>query len=211
MANSRKSTCFPHVLPDFAVKAALGLAFALLASCSFNYDAASFNEKMSEQTPNVVLDDFEHCVVEDGAVIFRLNAKQASTYETLKETRLKDVSFAEFDPATGEALTSGKSTDAKFFSATEDAEFSGEIQVYSKRNQVGLSGGYLYWNSKKKTLEGRRDRLISISKDDGSVVKGEGFSADAVKKSFAFSGHVSGTLVVPEDEEDANASPGSAK
>jgi len=162
---------------------------------------------MSDQTPNAILQNFEHCVVENGSVIFRMNAQQASTFEALKETRLKDVSFAEFDPQTGKALTSGRASDAKFFSASEDAEFSGDIVFYSKRNETGLSGGYLYWDSKKKTLEGRRDRLISINKDDGSVIKGEGFSANAVKKSFSFSGHVSGSMVVSDDtSESAKAS-----
>lgn len=175
---------------------------ACLASCSFDYGAASLGNGMSDETPNAILQDFQHYVVENGSVIFRMNARQASTFETLKETRLKDVSFAEFDSRTGEALTSGHASDAKFFSATEDAEFSGDIVFYSKRNETGLSGGYLYWDSKKKTLEGRRDRLIAITKDDGSVLKGEGFSADAVKKSFSFSGHVSGTMVVSDDSDE---------
>jgi hypothetical protein len=203
MAKSPETARFSHKSSQFAAAALMAFFIACAASCSFDYGAASLGDGMSDQTPNAELRDFEHCVVENGSVIFRLNAKQASTYETLKETRLTDVSFAEFDPQTGEALTSGKATDAKFFTATEDAEFSGDIEVYSKRNEVGLSGGYLYWNSKKKTLEGRRDRLISISKDDGSVIKGEGFSADAVKKSFAFSGHTSGIIKITDDEDAA--------
>jgi len=202
MEKSRKTDCFTRMGLKCALIPLMAVFAACLASCSFDYGAASLGEGMSDQTPNAVLQDFRHCVVEDGSVIFRMNAKQASTFETLKETRLKDVSFAEFDPQTGAALTSGRASDAKFFSATEDAEFSGDIVLYSQRNEVGLSGGYLYWDSKKKTLEGRRDRLISITKDDGSIIKGEGFSADAVRKSFSFSGHVSGTMAVSDDTSE---------
>lgn len=174
---------------------------SLLSSCSFDYGEAALDQDMSEEIPNAILDGFEHSVVENGKVIFRLNARQASIYEGRKETRLKDASFAEFDPDSGQALTSGRASDAVFFTASENAELSGVLSFHSSRNNAGLSGGYLYWDSKKKTLEGRRDRLISISKDDGSVIKGEGFSADAVKRTFSFSGRAEGTMVVQEEEE----------
>lgn len=195
-----RSSAFRRVLLGFAAAAGIALA-AALPSCSFDYGEASLSKDMAEEIPNAVLDAFEHSVVEKGNVIFRLQAKRAAIYETKKETRLTDVSFAEFDAETGEAMTSGHSSSAVFFSSTENAEFSGEIEFYSKRNKAGLNGGYLYWDGKKKTLEGRRDRLISISKDDGSLIKGEGFSADAVKRSFSFSGRTTGTMVVEDKDE----------
>jgi LPS export ABC transporter protein LptC len=187
--------------PAAAGRAIAVIAFVLaVCACSFDYGDVKLEDNLSEETPNSILLNFQHTVVENGKILFRLNALKASIYDTLKETRLTNVSFAEYDPETGAAVTSGRATSAIFFSESENAELSGDISFYSKRNEAGLEGGYLYWDNSKKTLEGRRDRLISILKDDGSIVKGEGFSANAKKRTFSFSGRTSGVLITKDDE-----------
>ena len=193
---------------------ALAAAAALAAGCSFDYGQSSVKDQISEEIPNSILLNFEHTVVQDGKPSFRLNAERAEFYDGKKETRLKNVSFAEYDPKTGAAISTGRSTQAIFYDDSEDAELSGDIVVYSKRSEAGLSGGYLYWDNAKKTLEGRRDRLITITRDDGTEIRGEGFAADARRRSMSFSGRAAGTIVSedksspsPDVSPSADASP----
>jgi LPS export ABC transporter protein LptC len=183
---------------------------ALSAGCSFDYGQASIKEKISEEIPNSILFNFEHTVVENGKPAFRLNAERAEFFDGRKETRLANVSFVEYDSRTGEAISAGRSAQAVFYAETEDAELSGDISVYSKRSEAGLSGGYLYWDNAKKTLEGRRDRLITITRDDGTEIRGEGFTADARRRSMSFSGRAEGTIVsagAPSDSPEPKSSP----
>jgi LPS export ABC transporter protein LptC len=182
--------------------ALIAAAFLLAASCSFDYSQSELSDKMSEEIPNTILENFQHTIVQDGKPSFRLSARRAEAYDSKKETRLKDVSFVEYDSRTGEAITAGTATSAIFFGDTENAELSGSISFYSKRNESGLEGGYLFWDNEKKTLEGRRDRLITITTDDGSVIKGEGFTADARRRSMNFSGHTTGYFETKDSEED---------
>ncbi len=180
-----------------------------MAACTFNYGEADLSDKMSEAVPNTVLENFQHTVMQDGKPAFRLSAARAETYDAKKETRLKGVSFVEYDSRTGEPITAGTAASAVFFGDSENVELSGAIFFYSKRNKFSLEGGYLYWDNAKKTLEGRRDRLITLEGDDGSVIRGEGFTADARRRSMSFSGHTTGTFIV-EDEEEGDASSKSA-
>jgi LPS export ABC transporter protein LptC len=191
----------------------LAAAFLLAASCSFDYSQSELSEKMSEEIPNTILENFQHTIVQDGKPAFRLSAKRAESFDSKKETRLKDVSFVEYDSRTGEPITAGTATSAIFFGDTENAELSGSISFYSKRNESGLEGGYLYWDNAKKTLEGRRDRLITITTDDGSVIKGEGFTADARRRSMDFSGHTTGYFEMKNqgDGEDSDREAGEAR
>ncbi len=181
------------------------LSLFAVAACSFDYGEAKLKDSMEENIPNSILSNFEHTVVDKGQVIFRLNAKEASVFDSLKQTKLSGVSFAEYERNTGKALTSGRASSAIFFTNTESAELSGEILFYSKRNEAALEGGYLYWDNERKTLEGRRDRLISITKDDGSIIRGEGFTANARKRSFSFSGRATGSIQVEDEEEEQSA------
>jgi LPS export ABC transporter protein LptC len=185
--------------------AALLAASLLSGACSFDYGQASLGERLSEDLPNTVLENFEHTVVQDGKPIFRLMAARAETYDTRKETRLREVSFVEYDQRDGQAVTAGRADSAVFFSDTEDAELSGSISFYSKRSGAGLEGGYLYWDAERKVLEGRRDRLITITRDDGSSIRGEGFSADARHRSVSFTGRTSGSIVVADEESGGGA------
>jgi len=171
---------------------ALVLAAAFCAaSCSLGM---SEEAKEPPEAPYAVFADYSHTVVVRGARNFELGAKKAELYDKSKRAILSEVSFAEYDPDTGDLISRGTADSAIYHTDTKDAEFSGSVSLESKRQDVTLAGERLSWSDKEKKLVGGLDRTVSIGRGDGSWVSGAGFEAEARKRSFSFKESVSGTL-----------------
>jgi len=177
---------------------AAGLSLAL-ASCSLGYDG---QVKEAPVLPSAVFSDYSHTIVVRGRPAFTLEADRAEVYAEEKRTVLSAVRFAEYDPDTGDLLSSGSADRAVYWTESEDAELSGAVRLESKRQEAVLEGEYLRWDGEGKRLEGRLDRAVTVRKTDGSWVSGAGFEADARRRSFVFREGVAGVAVPPEDGEE---------
>jgi len=175
-----------HVVSLFTV-------VTLFAACSlagYTVQDASAGEEM----PIGVFTNYSHTVVVRGKKNFELKAVRAELFETSKKTVLSGVSFSEYDPDTGELLSLGHADDAVYHTDTKDADFIGSVRLESKRQDAVLQGEYLHWIDKEKRLEGRLDRVVTISRADGSHVSGAGFMADTRKRAFNFRESVEGRI-----------------
>jgi len=170
-----------------------------LAACSFDYGTGK-GEEGAREPPTATFTDYKHTIVVRGAPSFELKAARAEVYAEEKRTELTGVSFAEYDPDTGDLVSRGRAERALFWSETEDAELSGEVRLESLRQDAVLEGEYLRWDGKGKRLEGRLDRKVTVSRGDGSRVSGAGFEADARRRSFSFREGVEGLVADPEGE-----------
>lgn len=179
--------------------AALGL---LGCACSFDYSAAVLDDELRDDTPNSSMVDFDHSIVENDKVIFRVMAAKAELFEAKKEILLRDAYFIEYDQTSSEPITVGQAKRVRFYTESQNAELSDYLYFYSKRNEASLESGYLFWDNDKKTLEARRDKLVTIKKDDGSNIRGEGFAADLRTRSFSFYGRTDALIVTTEEEDE---------
>jgi LPS export ABC transporter protein LptC len=179
-------------LPPLAAALVAALAAASAASCSLGMTEAP---KELPEAPYAVFAGYAHTAVVRGARNFVLKAERAELYEKSRKAVLSGVSFAEYDPDTGELLSQGTAEGAVYHTDTKDAEFSGSVRLESKRQDAVLEGEKLAWIDKDKKLVGGLDRTVTIGRSDGSRVGGAGFEADSRRRAFSFRGGVSGTIV----------------
>ncbi|RKX80246.1 MAG: LPS export ABC transporter periplasmic protein LptC [Spirochaetes bacterium] len=170
----------------------------LLFSCSLDYEKAMLVEELSEEIPDTIIYNFTQTKVIDGNIRYRVYAARAENYEKRKQTVLTDVHFREYNEE-GEVITEGRADQITFFTETENAQLSGNLDFYSALEEARISGEYLIWNNERKTLSSEKQDLIKIEKDSGSKVMGRGFEADFTQKSIFFSEEVAGEWV---DEEE---------
>jgi len=182
------------------LRAAPIAAAACLASCSLGMAEV---EKELPEAPYAVFTGYSHTAVVRGSKNFELTAERAELYDKSKKAILSDVSFAEYDPDTGELLSKGTAESAIYHTDTKDAEFSGSVRLESKRQDAILEGEKLSWNDKERRLVGGLDRTVTIGRADGSRVSGAGFEADARRRAFSFRGGVNGTVSADEDASGA--------
>jgi len=191
----------PVLLPLF-------LALFSASACSFNYEGA--NAPGSEGLPDAVFHNFDHNVYMGSTKILSLHAGLAESYDRDGSMVLHDVDFSSYSRGSGALAAEGHAESAVFHSGTQDAEFSGSITIRSTQEDASLEAEYLEWKGSDKTLSGGIDRSVTVTRGDGSWLRGAGFVADSRRRSFSFRESVEGVLVAPETgraEEGAAAAP----
>lgn len=177
------------------------IIFLIFAGCSLDYSSLYVSEDMSEEIPDSVLYDFIHTSVKDGLPVFRLSAGTAYIYNKKQETQLTDILFQEYN-GEGAIITEGRADEAIFFTESEDAEFWGNLFFYSLSEEASFETSYLYWNNEEKKLVGRDDDDVRIMRDTGTEILGTGFEAEARTRIVTFSGPVTGTYVLEDEDEE---------
>jgi LPS export ABC transporter protein LptC len=155
----------------------LAIAALCISACSLDYEDAMVQETMAESVPDVVLRNVEHNVVREGKVTAHLEATQATQYEKRNETLLENVYFRESSDE-GELLTEMWADKATWHSDTEDAEASGDIYVHSFKEEAEVYAQSLRWKKADRTLVAGETEQVVLRRDDGSELRGTGFSAD---------------------------------
>lgn len=175
------------------------LAAAALSSCSLDYGPAQIAQKLNENTPDLILYDFQNTSVRHGRKLFQISASYSESFDQKQQQRLSDVEFREFDD-NGAVITSGTAEHALLYVDSNNVELSGRIRFYSETEKATVTCSYLFWDDKARTLTSRPDETVTITKDSGTVLSGRGFSADAARREVKFSGPVSGTVVAKDEE-----------
>ncbi len=182
----------------FLFGAILATAGSLLASCSLDYGPAQIAQKLNENTPDLVLFDFQNTSVRHGHKLFQLSASYSESFDQKQQQNLTDVRFVEFDEK-GNVITRGSADHALLYTDSNNVELSGHIRFHSDTEKATVSCSYLFWNDKARTLTSRPEDTVTIEKDSGTALSGKGFSADVARRDVQFSGPVSGTVVAQDE------------
>jgi len=169
----------------------LYLLSLLIFSCSLEYDS-SVSESLDKSIPTSRLYNVKHVQVQGGVAKVSFEAAQAVVWEDREETELFDFVFNEFS-GDGEIITSGEA-DYLLISDSHDAEIRGNIFGYSQRNEASIRADNLKWIDEKRELSSKVETPVSISMDNGSLLKGRGFSADLYTDTTTFSSGISGHI-----------------
>ncbi len=182
------------------VARALACAAVLAAAaCSIEEGPAAAQEP-AEQIPDTIAIGLVHRVHQDGRLSLELTAARAETWNATKQTILSDARFVQFDD-TGAPATEGQAARVVFHSDTENAEVSGGVRVRSESEKGSVRADSLSWDNKAKLLSAPPQEVITLRKDDGSVLSGSGFQGDFRTRELTFSGPVRGTYVQADQQQ----------
>jgi LPS export ABC transporter protein LptC len=176
------------------------LLLLLCLSCSFDYEGAMVDENLKEETPESILINFSQTAVKEGQKVFEITADTVEIYEGHTRTVAKGLYFLELDED-GSVLTEGWSDRAVYYNETEDAEFSGNIRLYSKKEELTIITDSISWKQEDRLLETPPGSKVSLKKDDGSFLQGTGFEADLRRRAIKFNADVKGYYVLSEEDE----------
>ncbi len=174
------------------------LFFILFYSCSINYDENMLPEKMMENIPDNVLYNFIYTENENGHKSFSIYADKAEIFDKKQQTILTGVVFQQFNKD-NVPVSEGRSDTGIIFTENNNAELTGNLKIYSSSEETELETSYLYWDNDKKTLTGKPDKKIRITKDSGTVITGKGFTGDMKTKIYFLNSEVTGEYVYEEE------------
>jgi LPS export ABC transporter protein LptC len=170
----------------------------LIQSCSMEYDNIEPAQKLGEDIPDNVIENFFYTSVDNGSVVFRLYSQKAENYSQKNETILSQIVFQEYN-INNEIITEGTAQKGLIHTNTDDAELTGSLIIYSSENETEITADYLYWNDSEKTLIGSENGNVKLNRDSGTQISGMGFSGDMKTKLFKFKSTVRGTYHYEED------------
>lgn len=174
------------------------LLLIFVSSCSINYDEAMIGSKILENTPDTILYSFIYTDCENGHKNFSIYADKAETFDQKQQTVLKGLVFQQFDD-NNNVISEGKAYRGIIFTESNNVEITGNLVIYSSREESRINTSGLYWDNDTKTLTGKPDKAITITKDSGTIIRGKGFTGNMKEKIYTLTSDVSGEYVYEEN------------
>ena len=169
----------------------------LITSCSLKYDESVNAE---DKVPEFVFEDTKMIRYENRKATLEVSAASLEQYKNTNETYGKDISFISYDKD-GKVETEGScgiiyaDTQKKLYELYDD------INLYNAAEKMRFYANALRWNGRSEQLTSGRSDMVKIEKDD-TIMRGSGFSASGISKTFSFRGNITGTIETSDDKAD---------
>jgi len=173
------------------------LILILCAGCRLGFDKDAESGELSATIPETILINISQVSVEGGKVISKMDAERLETFKNKNTLEITKLHYKELNK-TGETTTEGVANQATYYTDTENARISGNIHFYSEKEKTGVRAEFLNWDHSKKILTSNEEEKVTVSKDDGSYIKGTGFRTDLRLREITFSGKVEGVYIEEE-------------
>jgi LPS export ABC transporter protein LptC len=171
-----------------------------VTSCSFDYETSDEN---AQRGIVLTMWDMEYVSVSGGNPSLRVRAEEARRYEEKHSMELENFSFERFahpgQSATGSG-PSGLETDARGGARSARIELdtgnfsmNGDVSLESVSEDISIEAESVSWRDKEKALSSPGE--VKITRSDGTVLSGRGFSADTRSKTWELEEAVEGNMV----------------
>ena len=168
----------------------------VLSGCSPEYQELA--ESLDAQTPSLRMEEVVVVSVEEGHERFRIEAEELAEYDSAFRRVLEEAEFTEYDDE-GDVSASGTAKRISFDTRTDDAVLEGGVNFTSIEDETSVAADYLEWNDRLRRLTGSETGEVVLESEDGTRIRGSGFSADFPTRTFRFTGGVAGRYV-PDGE-----------
>jgi LPS export ABC transporter protein LptC len=174
----------------------------LAGSCSFDYGNEAAE---NEDQPDIIMGNVEYVRVRDGDPVVRFRAQLAERYENRQTMELQNFSFEQFYAHGDEINATGRAGNALVELESGNIQLEEGIIISVDSEDITIETDNLSWEDEKRILAGRKESTVDIQRSDGTVFSGQGFSADARSRTWAFTGGVNGTYIDTEEDEEEPA------
>ena len=176
----------------------LCIVFILLSSCSLKYTETVHSE---DKVPEFVFEDTKLVRYENTEPTLEVTAGTLEQYKNSNETYGKNIAFTAYDKK-GQVETEGSCGILFADSGKKLYELYDDIELYNAPEKVRFQASALKWNGRSEQLTSGRSDMVKIEKDD-TIMRGSGFSASAISKTFSFRGNITGTIETTDDKDEA--------
>jgi len=176
--------------------------FALLfTSCSFDYSDQIASDKSQ---PDIVMENVEYVRVRSADPQARLQAERVERYEERRIMELQNFSFEQFGNHGEEVNAYGRAGSASFEIDSGNIRMDNGVRIEVDSEDMAIETERLEWKDKDRLLTAGDKDEVNIYQENGTAFTGTGFHADAWRRTWEFTGNVSGVYVHNDDEEENN-------
>jgi len=177
----------------------LVMAAALVSgSCRLDYKSVEASETEGERVPNLEFYGLNEVIVRNGKPSVILSADSALQFVKSNQSILENASFIELTE-NAETATTLRADTIIINTKTQDATLTGNVETYTITGGTRVQAESLVWTQQVRILNSQPDEWVSITRDDGSSIRGMGFIADMRRNEFSFSERVTGQYVQADE------------
>jgi len=159
-----------------------------LFSCSLKYSEVVDAEG---DVPEMVFVNTDVIRYENDKVNLKMSAEAIEQYKGSSESYARGVSFSSYDD--NEISTEGSCGILYADTSKEIYQLFDDITLINYSDKTKFFADSLRWNKKNEQLVSGTESTVRVEKDD-TVITGKGFAASGFRKSFKFSGEISGEI-----------------
>ena len=177
------------------------ICFVLLNSCSLKYSESVNSE---DKVPEFVFEETKLVRYEKKNPTLEVSAEKLEQYKNSDETYGQNVNFTSYDD-NGKIETEGHCGILFADSNKKLYELYDDINVYNTPEKMRFYANALRWNGRTEQLTSGRGDMVKIEKDD-TIMRGSGFTASGISKTFSFRGNITGTIETSDQASESEES-----
>jgi LPS export ABC transporter protein LptC len=184
------------VKPAPACAMAVFTAVFLVCSCTFDYGETESSER---NLPDLVMEDVEYVRVRSANPIARFSAERAESYEKQGLMKLEKFSFEQYGDRGETTNVAGRAGNASVYIDTGDIFMENGVKLEVESEDIVIETMQINWIDNQRVLSSGEENEVYIYQQNGTSFTGIGLRADARRRTWEFSGPVSGTYVHQEN------------
>jgi len=182
------------------LKPAAVCAFILLInSCTFDYGETESQER---NLPDLVMENVEYVRVRSADPIASFEAERAERYEKRGLMTLENFSFVQYGSRGQSANVTGKAGNASVHIETGDISMVNGVRLEIESEDIIIETQQIDWKDDQKILSSGENNEVVIYQQNGTSITGIGLHADAQRRTWEFTGPVSGVYHHDDNEEN---------
>ena len=166
-------------------------------SCSLKYEGPV---SVESKVPEFIFQDTAMSRYQSSKIKLHVTAERLEQYKTNSETYAKGVNFSTFD-SDGNISTKGSCGYLSIDAEKKLYEMYDNIELENISEKTKFYANTLKWNERTEQLTGGRADIVKVEKED-AIIRGTGFSASGISKSFSFRGNVTGDIQTREVQNE---------
>jgi LPS export ABC transporter protein LptC len=161
--------------------------------------------------PDVVMNDVEYVRVRDGFPQVRFKADVAERYEDAQSMKLEQFSFEQFESRGEKVNAIGSAGAASVDLNSGNIQMNEGVRIEVESEDMAIATKTLSWQDKERVLASGETDAVAISRSDGTLFTGWGFSANARQRTWAFAQGVEGSYFDKDENKPAKTPPEDAE
>jgi LPS export ABC transporter protein LptC len=170
-----------------------------LTSCSFDYGT---QEGTDGDQPDIVMENVDYVRVRAADPQARFHAERAERYESRRIMVLSNFAFEQFGNRGEDVNAYGKAGSASVEIDTGDIRLDDGVRIDVDTEDIAIETNWLEWKDKPRTLTSGAENEVNVYQENGTAFTGIGLYADARRRTWEFSGNVSGTYIYEDESDD---------
>lgn len=180
-------------------KLILSIFIILVFSCTFDYGDTDTTERT---LPDLVMRNVEYVRVRSADPIARIRAERVERYDEQGRMNLENFSFEQFGERGEEVNSFGSAGFASVDIETVDIFMARGVRIEIESEDIIVETNQLNWIDEQRILSTGEEEKVNIYQQTGTSFTGTGLRVDARRRTWEFSGPVSGTYVHEDDENE---------